>query len=269
MFWRLPLLRTKTRLESLVSREATFLYNNLLLVALCLTILWGVAFPMLSELVRGESRTVGRPYYDFFLRTFGLPLLLLMGIGPLIAWRRASLRSLGRMFFWPAGLRSRVGVVLLALGAGLVDAGPDRVHVLARSCSRRSCSSSCAARARRRLVHRARRRNRRRYGGYIVHAAIVLLALGVAGSSAYGSSAERKLSPGQSMRVARLHAHVPLAVAGARPRTTSPSARPSTSRATASSSRASSRGRTAISPRSRSRTRWRSTPTGCAPRTST
>src|SRR5215510_1062439 len=79
--WRLPLLRSTTRLESLVSREAVFLYNNLLLVALCLTILWGVAWPILSEAVRGQSVVVGRPYYDFFLRIFGLPLLLLMGIG--------------------------------------------------------------------------------------------------------------------------------------------------------------------------------------------
>src|SRR3954468_10198869 len=113
VFWRLPLLRSKTRLESLVSREATFLYNNLLLVALCLTILWGVAFPMISELVQGEARTIGRPYYDFFLRTFGLPLLLLMGIGPLIAWRRASLRSLGRTFVWPAAIALAVGLVLV------------------------------------------------------------------------------------------------------------------------------------------------------------
>ena len=66
---RLPLLRAKTRLESLVSREATFLYNNLLLVALCLTILWGVVFPILSEAVRGEQITVGAPYYNFFLRS--------------------------------------------------------------------------------------------------------------------------------------------------------------------------------------------------------
>ena len=101
VFARLPLLRARTRLESLVSREATFLYNNLLLVALTLTILWGVAYPILSEAVRGEAVTVGRPYYDFFLRVFGLPLLLLMGIGPLVAWRRASLRSLLRSFVWP------------------------------------------------------------------------------------------------------------------------------------------------------------------------
>src|SRR3954468_12354529 len=91
---RLPLLRSKTRMESLVSREATFLYNNLLLVALCLTILWGVAFPILSEAVQGAQLTIGKPYHDFFLRPFGLPLLLLMGIGPLVAWRRASVRSL-------------------------------------------------------------------------------------------------------------------------------------------------------------------------------
>ena len=96
IIWRLPLLRSTTRLESLVSREAVFLYNNLLLVALCLTILWGVAWPILSEAVRGTSVVVGRPYYDFFLRIFGLPLLLLMGVGPLIAWRRASLRGLGQ-----------------------------------------------------------------------------------------------------------------------------------------------------------------------------
>src|SRR5215218_1880738 len=115
---RLPLLRSKTRLESPVSREATFLYNNLLLIAFCLTILWGVAYPILTEALRGEPVTVGPPYYNFFLKAFGLPLLILMGIGPLIAWRRASLRGLGRIFAWPLGAAVLSGVVLLALGAG-------------------------------------------------------------------------------------------------------------------------------------------------------
>src|SRR6266571_2579126 len=118
VFLRLPLLRAKTRLESLVSREAAFLYNNLLLVALCLTILWGVLFPLLSEAVTGEAATVSKPYYNFFLHSFGLPLLLLMGIGPLVAWRRASLRALGRTFLWPAGIALASGIGLLALGAG-------------------------------------------------------------------------------------------------------------------------------------------------------
>src|SRR5215468_4975289 len=118
VFWRLPLLRTKTRLESLVSREAAFLYNNLLLVALCLTILWGVVFPMVSDLAVGTSRTIGRPYYDFFLRTFGLPLLLLMGIGPLIAWRRASARSLVKTLRWPILAALVTGAALIVAGAG-------------------------------------------------------------------------------------------------------------------------------------------------------
>src|SRR5207248_5197543 len=118
IFWRLPLLRSRTRLESLASREAAFLYNNLLLVAFALTVLWGVAFPLLSEAVRGERITVGPPYFDFFLRVFGLPLLLLMGIGPLVAWRRSSLRALGSSLVWPSVIAVAAGAALLGLGAG-------------------------------------------------------------------------------------------------------------------------------------------------------
>src|SRR4051794_4502083 len=118
IFWRLPLLRTRTRLESLASREAAFLYNNLLLVAFTLTVLWGVAFPLISELVRSERITVGPPYFDFFLRIFGLPLLLLMGIGPLVAWRRSSLHALGRSLLGPLLFALACGTALLALGAG-------------------------------------------------------------------------------------------------------------------------------------------------------
>src|SRR6201995_4250282 len=99
-------------------RERAFLYNTPLLVALCLTVLWGVLFPIVTQLVKGESRTMGRPYYDFFLRAFGLPLLLLMGIGPLVAWRKTSARSLLRTLAWPIGVALVTGSVLLALGAG-------------------------------------------------------------------------------------------------------------------------------------------------------
>src|SRR4029453_5126493 len=110
LFWRLPLLRSPTRLESPFSREAAFLYNNLLLLALCLAILWGVVYPLVSEAVRGESVVLGRSYYDFFLRVFGLPLLLLMGIGPLVAWRRASFGSLATTFRWPTAIALAAGV---------------------------------------------------------------------------------------------------------------------------------------------------------------
>src|SRR5881227_712922 len=123
IMWRLPLLKAKTKLESALSREATFLYNNLLLVALCLTILWGVLFPIVTQLVKGEQRTIGRPYYDFFLRAFGLPLLLLMGIGPLIAWRKTSTGALLRTLRWPIVAAAVAGIVLLALGAGSSRAG--------------------------------------------------------------------------------------------------------------------------------------------------
>ena len=108
----------RTKLESPLSREATFLYNNLLLVALCLTIFWGEIWPIIAQLVDGHQQTMGRPYYDFFLRIFGLPLLLLMGIGPLIAWRRTSARSLLKTLRWPIGVALVTGIVLIALGAG-------------------------------------------------------------------------------------------------------------------------------------------------------
>src|SRR6476469_8389833 len=123
IMWRLPLLKARTKLESALSREATFLYNNLLLVALSLTILWGVLFPIVTELVKGESRTIGRPYYDFFPRTFGLPLLLLMGIGPLIAWRRTSVRALARVLVWPLSVAIVAGAGLIAAGAGTSTPG--------------------------------------------------------------------------------------------------------------------------------------------------
>jgi len=206
---RLPLLRSKTRMESLVSREATFLYNNLLLVALCLTILWGVVFPLVSEAVHGEQITVSSPYYNFFLRIFGLPLLLLMAIGPLVAWRRASLRSLGRSFAWPAGIALAVGVVLLILGAGsswigllaytfsAFVLGSIGYEFVRGTRARRALTGGTWAAAFVELVGR----NRRRYGGYIVHAAIVLLAIGIVGSSAYDTVRERTLAPGQTMAV--------------------------------------------------------------------
>jgi cytochrome c-type biogenesis protein CcmF len=209
VFSRLTLLRARTRMESLISREASFLYNNLLLVALCLTILWGVAFPILSEAVRGEQITVSAPYYNFFLRIFGLPLLLLMGIGPLVAWRRASLRSLGRSFAWPAALALLTGAVLLAFGAGSSKAGLVAYTFSAFVLGSIGYEFVRGTRARRALaggswpgaLAELIARNRRRYGGYIVHAAIVLLAIGVVGSSAYDKVRAQKLRPGQTLAV--------------------------------------------------------------------
>ena len=210
IFVRLPLLRSKTRLESLVSREATFLYNNLLLVALALTILWGVVYPILSQAVTGQAATVSKPYYNFFLHTFGVPLLLLMGIGPLVAWRRASLRALGRTFLWPLGAAVLAGIALLAAGAG-----SSRIGVIAYTFSVFVLASIALEFARGTAARKALggvgwagafssliARNRRRYGGYVVHASVVLLAIGITGASAYETVREARLKPGQSMSVA-------------------------------------------------------------------
>lgn len=210
VFARMPLLRSPTKLESPISREAAFLYNNLLLLALCLAILWGVVYPMLSQAVRGEAVVLGRSYYDFFLRVFGLPLLLLMGIGPLIAWRRASLRSLVTTFRWPTLVALATGVVLLILGAGSSIPGLVAYTFSAFVAATIVMEFARGTRARKALgasnwltaFTSLIARNRRRYGGYVVHAAVVLLALGVAGSNAFDSVAEAKLRRGQSMRIA-------------------------------------------------------------------
>jgi cytochrome c-type biogenesis protein CcmF len=206
---RLPLLRSPSRLQSLVSRESAFLYNNLLFVAFCLTVLWGVAFPILTEAVRGEAMTIGPPYYNFFLKFFGLPLLFLMGIGPLVAWRRSSLRSLRRNLLVPAGVAVGAGALLAVGGAGsnvpaLVAYGfcafvltAIGLELWRGTRARRNAERGWAA-AFTSLVAR----NRRRYGGYVVHAAVVLLVIGVAGSSGYGVERTAHLEPGQALTIA-------------------------------------------------------------------
>jgi cytochrome c-type biogenesis protein CcmF len=207
---RLPTLRADHKLESVISREATFLFNNLLLLALAFAVLWGVVFPILSEAVRGVRATVAAPYYDFFLVIFGLPLLALTGIGPLIAWRRASPGSLMRTFRWPVASAVAGAVLLWLAGLGSSPAGLTALSLcvfvtatvfmeFARgTAARRAIAGGTWPRALRDLVNR----NRRRYGGYVVHAAVVLLAIGIAGSSAYSTSVERRLALGQSMHVA-------------------------------------------------------------------
>ncbi len=216
ILWRLPSLRTRTRLESLVSREAAFLYNNLFLVAFALTILWGVVYPILSEAVRGLPVTVGPPYYDFFALAFGLPLVLLMGIGPLIAWRRASLRALGAALVWPAAVALVTGVALLVAGAGSSAAGligyTFAAFVLAAivlefargTRARRSLSGGSWLGAFTSLIGR----NRRRYGGYVVHASVILLLIGAVGIGAFASESSARAPARRVDSGGRLHRHV-------------------------------------------------------------
>jgi cytochrome c-type biogenesis protein CcmF len=171
--------------------------------------LWGVVFPIVSQLLRGQTYTVGPPYYDFFLRGFGLPLLLLMAIGPLIAWRRTSLRSLVRGLKWPGFAAVAAGAALVSAGAGssvpgllaytfsVFVLGGIVLEFVRGTRARKSLGASTWLGAFASLVGR----NRRRYGGYVSHAAVVMLAIGVAGSSAYASSATARLRPAQTISV--------------------------------------------------------------------
>ena len=206
---RMSHLRSRTRLESLVSREAAFLYNNLFLVAFALTVLWGVVYPLVSEAVRGVAVTVGAPYYDFFAVVFGLPVVLLMGIGPLVAWRRASLRSLGASLLWPAGIALAAGSALLVWGAGSSPAGLVGYTFGAFVLAAIVLEFARGTRARKGLEKGGWlaaftslvARNRRRYGGYVVHASIVLLLIGAIGIGGFSTTREARLAPGESLAV--------------------------------------------------------------------
>lgn len=206
---RLSLLRAQTRLESLLSREAAFLYNNLFLVALALTILWGVIYPLVSEAVRGVAVSVGAPYYNFFAIVFGLPLVFLMGIGPVVAWRRASLRSLGAQLAWPAGVALVAGLALLLLGAGSSPAGLVGYTFAAFVMTTIVLEFVRGTRARKAIgtggwwpaFAGLVARNRRRYGGYVVHASIVLLLVGAVGIGGFSTRGEARLAPGESLAV--------------------------------------------------------------------
>ena len=209
ILWRLPLLKADQRIESLVSREATFLFNNLLLVGIAFAVLWGVIFPLVTEAFGSVRETVSTPFYEFFVIVFGLPLLLLMGIGPLIAWRRASLKQLQRSFLYPLVAGLVAGGVMIGFGLGSSWPGVTALSVCA-FVTVTILSEFVRGAAARRNIHgenwllalsRLIGRNRRRYGGYIVHLGVILFVIGAVGSSAYETQAEGLLQPGESLKV--------------------------------------------------------------------
>jgi cytochrome c-type biogenesis protein CcmF len=185
---RLHDLEANAGLESMVSREAAFLYNNLVLCGIGFAVLWGTVFPILSEWVRHTKITVGPPFFNTVNVPLGLLLLLLTGVGPLIAWRRASVSNLKRQFAGPAAVGVAVGLLLLAAGmragyalmayalCGFVT-GTIAQEFYKGVRARQTIHNESVIRAFVRLVGR----NRRRYGGYIVHAGIVMLFAAFAG----------------------------------------------------------------------------------------
>ncbi|HEU4879026.1 MAG TPA: cytochrome c biogenesis protein CcsA, partial [Gemmatimonadaceae bacterium] len=185
---RLKDLEAKATLESMVSREAAFLYNNVVLVGIAFSVLWGTIFPIITEAVRGEKITVGPPFFNAVNIPLGLTLLLLTGVGPLIAWRRASIANLQRQFLNPVLAGVTAGVALFLLGmrdftailayifAAFVAMTVIQEFYKGVGARRRMYGEGVAA-AFTRLVSR----NRRRYGGYIVHMGVVVIFAAFAG----------------------------------------------------------------------------------------
>ncbi|MBI2917400.1 MAG: heme lyase CcmF/NrfE family subunit [Chloroflexi bacterium] len=207
VLWQYPRIKSERTVESSVSREAAFLVNNLILLAIALATLWGVIFPLVSNLFVGETITIGAPFYNQVNGPLMMALLALLAVGPFIPWRRASVGALKRALLVPAllGLATMVllGVLgvrlpwaLLGLGlCVLVTAGIGQE--LVRGVAARHRHGEAYPVALGRLV----RANPPRYGGHIVHLAVVMVAAGIIGSHFYTTQREVVLSPGQSVTV--------------------------------------------------------------------
>ncbi|MBV9311585.1 MAG: heme lyase CcmF/NrfE family subunit [Solirubrobacterales bacterium] len=208
--WRRAQLRSEAQLDSLLSREAVFLLQNLVLVGMVFVIFWVTFFPLISEALTGTKVSVGPPAFRPFIVPLALVLVLLSGIGPIIAWRRVTAANLRRNFTLPATVGVATAVVLLivtnassrpfalimfALGAFVLATV---LQELWRGTSaRRALTGDPAPLALGQLI----RRNRRRYGGYIAHAGLAVLLIGVAASSSFQHSRELALKPGQQASV--------------------------------------------------------------------
>ena len=214
-------LRGEHKLESLISRESSFLFNNLLLLLACFTVLWGTLFPVLSEWIQGHKVTVGPPFFNKVSIPVALLLLLLTAVGPLLAWRKTSLESLKRNFLWPSigalaigtflvatpsswggpfGLRpwndvsyfySLMAIMLSALVAFTVVSEFVRGGRVISGHTGEGLASS--------IVHLARR-NTRRYGGYIVHLGVIIVFIGFTGS-AFNREAEKEMGYGDKLDI--------------------------------------------------------------------
>src|SRR5450631_1898958 len=206
---RRDMLRSEHRLDSLLSRESIFIANNFVLVGLCFVIFWGTYFPLISEALTGREALVGPPWFDRYTVPLALVLVLLSGVGPVIAWRRATLANARRNFTAP--LLVALGTLLALLLAG-VDQKPLAIAMFCCAAfvlgsigqefvrgvsARRAMAGEAVPVALLALV----RRNRRRYGGYVVHVGIAVLFVGVAASSSFQHASELQLSPGQSTSV--------------------------------------------------------------------
>jgi len=206
--WRLDRLKAQGELDSILSRESAFLLNNLFLVAAAFTVFFGTIFPLLSEAVRGVKVSVGAPFFNLVNIPIFLALLFLMGVGPLIAWRRASADNLRRNFLKPvaagvvaAAVLRLLGVgnalVLLCMGLVVFVTGTIVLDFFRAARARRRSGDGWRAATMGLLLHQ-----NRRYGGFVVHLGILVVALGVAGSQAWSVQTEATIDKGQSVELA-------------------------------------------------------------------
>jgi cytochrome c-type biogenesis protein CcmF len=206
---RAPQLRSEHRLDSLLSREVVFLLNNLVLVVMCAVIWWGTFFPLISEALTGRRHSFGPSMFDSLTVPVAMALVLLSGIGPLIAWRRATAANLRRNFTWPlvvagatlavalvASAGSQPDALIMFVLAGFVLGGVGQELVRGVR-ARRVMAREPVPVALVSLV----RRNRRRYGGYLVHAGMAVVFVGIAASSSFAHEQDVQLSAGQSASI--------------------------------------------------------------------
>lgn len=203
LVYRLPGLQSERQIESVTSREAGFLFNNLLFTAMAFAVFWGTTFPLFSELFWETRISVGPPFYNRVVGPLLLVLLLLMAIGPLLAWRRTDVRLLLRNVRWPATVGIGVGLVGLVLFSRSWAAIAYAVTVFAVGVTLQEFWRGTLARRRnaRENVFVAAwellRRNNRRYGGYLVHLAMLLMAVGIIASNAFQLERQFVLRPGE------------------------------------------------------------------------
>jgi cytochrome c-type biogenesis protein CcmF len=207
---RLPDLRSERRIESLASREAVFLINNLLLVGLCVVIFWGTFFPLISEAITGERSSLGSPWFDRYTTPLAILLVLFTGIGPLLAWRRVSAGALWRLVRAPVAVAVAATVAIVLLTDALEEplalalfafASFALAALVAEFWRGAAAQRALSGGGRLRALARVTGRNRRRYGGYIVHAGIAILFIAVAASSSFQTSEDVRLRPGDSAEV--------------------------------------------------------------------
>jgi len=206
--YRADRLKGHGELDSVVSRESAFLLNNVLLVGICFTVFLGTIFPLLSEAIRGAKISVGMPYFNRVIVPLGLALLILMGVGPLIAWGRASLHNLERNFLRPAVFALAVTVVLFALGIHSLEGltalccaafviGTVGWEFFVSTRTRMAMTGEGALPAFLTLLLRSRRR----YGGLIVHLGVVVAVIGIAMSSVYKLETEATLKADEQLTI--------------------------------------------------------------------